>query len=146
MDVRYVGQGYELEVPAATDIEAHFHDIHYKRYGYADPSRPTEVVNVRLRAMIQTAKPQVSAHELEGENATDAHVGEAAMVFEGRECAGRIFDRERLRPGNVVRGPGLVVEYSTTTVVPPDFQCVVDGYQSLVISRSESASSKGRSQ
>ncbi|MCU1273857.1 MAG: 5-oxoprolinase (ATP-hydrolyzing), partial [Bryobacterales bacterium] len=48
MDVRYAGQSYELNVRT----EAEFHAAHQKLYGYSDPARPTEVVTVRVRAIV----------------------------------------------------------------------------------------------
>src|SRR5213078_3287389 len=48
-DLRYVGQGYELNVTARPQMLADFHAAHRKRYGHADERRQVEVVNVRLR-------------------------------------------------------------------------------------------------
>ena len=50
LDVRYVGQSFDLMVPAATGFVIRFHQEHARRYGYADATRPVEVVNVRIRA------------------------------------------------------------------------------------------------
>ena len=51
LDVRYVGQSYEITVPFAADYpRATFDRRHDRRYGYANPARPTEVVNVRVNA------------------------------------------------------------------------------------------------
>jgi N-methylhydantoinase A/oxoprolinase/acetone carboxylase beta subunit len=45
-DARYVGQSYEINIPWGSD----FHPAHAKLYGYADPSRATEIVTLRVRA------------------------------------------------------------------------------------------------
>src|SRR5207237_4572883 len=53
LDLRYVGQSYELSVPFEGDIEravTHFHAAHEKRFGYNDPRERVQVVNVRLKA------------------------------------------------------------------------------------------------
>ena len=60
MDVRYRGQGYELDVPyddALSDagLDA-FHRLHQQRYGFCDAERPVEIVNLRLR-MIAAGEP-----------------------------------------------------------------------------------------
>lgn len=47
LDMRYVGQSYELTVREG----ASFHKAHQKMYGYSDESRPTEVIAIRLRAI-----------------------------------------------------------------------------------------------
>jgi len=133
LDMRYVGQGYELAVPMTHDFEVAFHELHGTRYGYADPTRQTEVVNVRLRSVERTEKPPVPEHELEDEDASAAMIGEWRMVFDGTARASQLVDRAKLRPGNAFKGPALVVEYSTTTVVPPDFSCMVDKGENLIL-------------
>ena len=47
-DMRYVGQSYELTVPEG----ASFHEAHRRMYGYADESRSTEVIAIRVRAVV----------------------------------------------------------------------------------------------
>jgi N-methylhydantoinase A len=46
-DLRYAGQSFELTVPLGGDVAAVFHTAHDARYGWADPSRPVELVAVR---------------------------------------------------------------------------------------------------
>ena len=46
-DLRYAGQSFELTVPLGADLEQRFHVAHDARYGYADRSRPIELVAVR---------------------------------------------------------------------------------------------------
>ena len=133
VDMRYVGQGYELDVPMCPELETTFHELHHRRYGYSDPERPTEIVNVRLRATGQTEKPSLPDRDLATADATPAVIGEQLMVFDGAEHRATLIDRARLQSGNKVDGPALVVEYSTTTVVPPDFNLEVDRYENLVL-------------
>jgi N-methylhydantoinase A/oxoprolinase/acetone carboxylase beta subunit len=50
-ECRYPGQGYELPVSAdagPAETAAAFHRAHAERFGYADPARAVEVVNVRV--------------------------------------------------------------------------------------------------
>ncbi len=76
-DLRYVGQGFELAVAATSSgvgapeemrsgatrfsdrLVFAFHEAHERRYGYADPSRPTEVVTIRVRAIASADKPKL---------------------------------------------------------------------------------------
>ena len=46
-DVRYAGQSFELTVPLGGDVAEAFHRAHEERYGYADRSRPLELVALR---------------------------------------------------------------------------------------------------
>jgi N-methylhydantoinase A len=135
LDMRYQGQGYELSVPAGEEIASAFHVLHEQRYGYADAERATEVVNIRLRAVGRTEKPRLPKHEIEGSDPTAALLDDWTMVFDGEQTKAKLFDRARLRPGHAFAGPALVVEYSTTTVVPPDFGCRVDEQENLILER-----------
>lgn len=135
LDVRYVGQAYELSVPFTATFRRHFHRAHERAYGYADRDRPLEIVNLRLRLVVATPKPLIRPRP--AGTATDAG---AAMVrrkpvwFENRFWRTPFYAREHLRPGARLTGPAVVVEYSSTTVVPPNFECRVDGYLNLVLS------------
>ncbi|HEX9350971.1 MAG TPA: hydantoinase/oxoprolinase family protein [Gaiellaceae bacterium] len=46
-DLRYKGQSFELTVPLGPDLTESFHREHQERYGYADRSRPIELVALR---------------------------------------------------------------------------------------------------
>ena len=46
-DLRYRGQSFELAVPLGPGLENRFHELHEQRYGYADRTRPLELVAVR---------------------------------------------------------------------------------------------------
>jgi N-methylhydantoinase A len=133
LDVRYVGQGYELNIPFGSALDTAFHEEHEARYGYADPSREVEVVNVRLRAVGVTDKPALAERDEGGEDASAAVLREHRMIFEGTAHTGVLVDRERLEPGNAFGGPALVVEYSTTTVIPPAARCRVDRFGNLIL-------------
>ncbi|MFQ5745052.1 MAG: hydantoinase/oxoprolinase family protein [Acidobacteriota bacterium] len=133
LDMRYIGQGYELNLPLGDDYEGTFHDYHQRRYGYADRQRPTEVVNVRLRAISRTPKPRLERRPLGLADPAAAIIGEQEMVFCAEKVRADLLDRSRLAPGNSFTGPALIVEYSTTTVVPPQWQCRVDGWTNLIL-------------
>src|SRR5579872_2893523 len=53
VDVRYRGQGYELNVPYTGRLMAAFRREHERRYGYNYPGREIELVTLRLRAIIR---------------------------------------------------------------------------------------------
>ena len=133
LDMRYVGQGYELSVKMNGDARTEFNRMHEQRYGYADSARELEVVNVRLRASAASVKPRAGRSELSSTDASAATLGENRMLFGGKEHVAALFDRALLKPGNCFVGPALVVEYSATTVVPPDFRAVVDAAGNLIM-------------
>ncbi len=57
-DLRYRGQGFELNVPFGKSLLADFHRQHEFRYGYQHPERAVELVTLRLRAGISVATLQ----------------------------------------------------------------------------------------
>ncbi|MCH8287080.1 hypothetical protein IIB79_11235, partial [candidate division KSB1 bacterium] len=46
-----------------------------------------------------------------------------------------IYMRENLRPGNRIKGPAVIHEYSSTTYVPKDFNVRVDEYENIIMRR-----------
>ena len=134
LDVRYAGQSYELAVPFTRQFPGRFHVEHERAYGYADPTRPLEVVNLCLRLVIRTPKPQVRPAKLvRRSDAWKAVRKQETVWFDGRSYGTPVYDRARLSPGAEFPGPAVVVEYSSTTVVPPDYICRVDEYSNLVL-------------
>ncbi len=90
-------------------------------------------MNVRLRAVGVTDKPVYEEREPGGRDASAAILGMHEMVCEGTTLTGSLIDRDRLEPGNAFTGPALIVEYSTTTVVPPGNACRVDRFGNLIL-------------
>jgi len=136
LDVRYVGQAYELPVAFTPDFPKRFHDEHEKAYGYAHAGRPIEVVNLRARLTIPTPKPAAPERRPSAPgSAARAVVKKIPVWFGSRFHTTPLYDRERLGPGAHLRGPAVVVEYSSTTVVPPDFALNVDRFLNLVLTR-----------
>jgi N-methylhydantoinase A len=133
VDVRYRGQGYELNVPYGPKMAAQFHDLHQRRYGFANETRALEVVNVRVR-MVSAAEaftPVVEPlHEGDGVHAL---IGTRHVYFDGSFQETRIYDRELLRPGDTFAGPAIVSEYSSATLLPFGDVLRVDGLGNLVI-------------
>jgi N-methylhydantoinase A len=133
VDLRYRGQGYELTLPHTPDTEAQFHALHERRYGFANRARPLEIVNLRLRWRLASAPyapaPEPSHHGDGGH----AVRGDQQMYFDGAWHTGRIYEREKLRPGDTFAGPALIAEYTSSTVLAPGARLAVDAFQNLII-------------
>ncbi|MGH9804305.1 MAG: hydantoinase/oxoprolinase family protein [Candidatus Acidiferrales bacterium] len=134
LDLRYHGQAYELTLPFSRDFVRDFHRAHRQRYGYADPARALEVVNLRLRAVGLTEKPRFVRHALAGATPpASARVKRAPVYFNGGRLATDFYLRERLRPGNRFAGPAVIAEYSATTALPPGWRARVDAWENLIL-------------
>ncbi|HEV2221781.1 MAG TPA: hydantoinase/oxoprolinase family protein [Candidatus Acidoferrales bacterium] len=136
LDMRYIGQAYELSVPAAGNFVPSFHLAHEKRYGYADAKRAVEIVNVRARAIGLTPKPVLPRLPAGGADASAAVMQQRDVFFSGRATKTKIYDRAKLHAGNRFRGPAIVAEYSATTVVLPGWSVRVDAFGNLLMERS----------
>jgi N-methylhydantoinase A len=133
LDVRYVGQSYELTAPFSADYRHEFHRRHLRRYGYADENRPVEVVNLRVKAVGITEKPRLAEIEPGGKDPKAARIDRRTIRFDGRDHQAGVYAREKLGAGNVIWGPALILDYGSTAIVPPRFACVVDRFGNLII-------------
>ncbi len=133
LEMRYSGQSYDLTVPFAGDYIGAFHRAHEQRYGYCDPSRACEVVNVRARFTGRTPKPSLPKWKIGGPSAKEAAVSKADVMFSGRRFAATVYDRPKLRAGNRISGPAIVTEYSATTFIPPGWAGRVDGDGNIIL-------------
>lgn len=135
LDLRYRGQSYELSVPFVPGFPLLFHREHERAYGYIHPGRGLEIVNLRLRLSIRTPKPRIRAC-LPRPFVPDAAKLKTKLVwFTGAFHSTPFYDREKLQPGARCPGPAVIVEYSSTTVVPPDFVCHADKWLNLVLQK-----------
>jgi N-methylhydantoinase A len=133
VDLRYKGQGYELNVPFGAEMAAEFHALHRRRYGFASEARPIEIVNARVR-MVAAAPPfEQAPGPLRDGDGGQAMVGTRPVYFEGGTLATRVYHRDRLMPGDRFAGPAIVTEYSSATIVPPGDALRVDELRNLVI-------------
>jgi N-methylhydantoinase A len=133
LDMRYAGQSYELSVPSAGDFVSAFHRAHEKRYGYFDPSRACEVVNIRARFTGRTAKPALQKLKPGGRSAAQALVSKSPVLFNAHRKLTAIYNRARLLAGNLISGPAIVTEYSATTLIPPAWSGRVDRTGNLIL-------------
>jgi len=143
IDVRYRGQGYELNVDydprsPSSAIEA-FHRLHRQRYGFSDPQKPVEIVNLRLRMIAPASAYAPPESELIRGDGHEACYAERQVFFEGRRFQSKIYDREALIPGAVIHGPAMITEYTAATVLPPGCHAQVDGFSNIVITIAEEA-------
>ncbi len=133
LDLRYRGQSFEITVPYSEKFKESFEKAHEKLYGYRH-SRDVEVVNVRLRAVGITEKPSFEPMKECGEGFPEGALLKCRKVyFDGEWVETPVIDREKLLPGHEFKGPAVIVEYSSTTVVPPFAEVRVDSFGNLIL-------------
>jgi len=131
VDLRYRGQSYELTIPFSPKFVHDFHKTHERRYGYANPDKPVEIVNARTTFFGRVDKPEL--RKSPKGHGKPAAIETAAVWMSGKKQKTAIYDRDTLKHGHEIKGPAIIGEYSSTTLVPPDFRCRVDAYLNLVI-------------
>jgi N-methylhydantoinase A len=132
-DLRYAGQGFEINVPAGPEMLARFHDAHRNRYGHADENRRVEVVNVRVRMIAASEQIEVPQMQPGKPGSEHAVLKKKNVMFADEWMDTAVLDRNLLLPGNIFKGPAIVHEYSATTVVPPGCRASVDSFSNLII-------------
>ena len=134
LDVRYVGQSYEITVPFHHGYRDEFDRQHARLYGYSNPRRATEVVNLRIKATGITSKPVLPRSPLNGAiTATPYRV--ASAWFAGRETPTALYRWEDLEAGATALGPAVIAGGQATTVVPPGFTFRIDEFGNVVADR-----------
>jgi len=134
VDLRYRGQSYELTLRLEPNFTERFHRAHERRYGYANRGRPIELVNVRSTFIGRTKKPEFK--KTPKQRGQPVPMDKQAVWIDHKQMRTLIYDRSTLGHGHVIKGPAIIGEYSSTTLVPPDFRCEVDGYLNLVLENS----------
>jgi N-methylhydantoinase A len=159
VDVRYRGQGYELNIPFTKNLLRDFEHEHHRRYGYTHANREVELVTLRLRAVVKSRQVGIATTRV---GKTDHvgkkddvgkmdHVGTAApgrpgratlgrlsplkapVLFDGKKQETTIHSRNTLQSGKHYTGPAIITEYSATTVIPPGKHFHVDRANNLIV-------------
>ncbi|GBD25581.1 Acetophenone carboxylase gamma subunit [bacterium HR30] len=134
LEVRYIGQSYELPVPLTPDYRKQFERAHRRWYGHHHPDRAVEVVNIRVFGHEYVPPRQLAAPEGR-QNGTFEMVQK--VFHSNRWYTVPVRDREQMRAGETCRGPAILVELSGTTWLPPGWiaTCRANGHLVLTLSR-----------
>jgi N-methylhydantoinase A len=135
-DLRYVGQAYDLSVPAGADFITAFHRAHERAYGHADPHRPVEIVNLRCRATASSRRIELPRIRRVAAGTQPPAEGKIKCYFGGCLFQAWLYEREKLGAGHQFSGPAIVVEYSATSLVPAGWLARVDAYGQIRLSTS----------
>ncbi len=128
-DLRYAGQSYELTIRwHAEETEKTFHETHEKIYGFKDPDRQTEVVTVRVRAVVPLPRPDLRASG--GAAQQPAFRG----VWFGKSWR-HVFAAPREAISRELRGPAVITDYGSTTLVAPGWTAALDRYGNVFVTR-----------
>src|SRR5262249_12679292 len=114
--------GDRLDARSLKAVIGAFHRRHHAHYGYDMPGQPVEIVNLRLvvtakRRPLPAERPVASA---KGSNPRDALTERRPARFaETGFVATPVYDRDRLPAAATIKGPAIIEQMDTTTIVPP---------------------------
>src|SRR6201996_3248116 len=141
LDLRYVGQEFTLPVPVSRDaiakadrrkIRAAFDALYEQRYAHHSPDEPVEMVNIRLAAIGKRPKlrfPKLAARK----SAKPAGRREVFLDDARKPALCPIYQRAALGAGTRIKGPALIEEHGTTTVLFAADRCTMAPSGELII-------------
>ena len=135
VDLRYRRQAYEITVPYKknTNLARLFSREHKKLYGYSSDD-PVEAVNARIRTVIPTPKARLARKGLQPSKPPPASSSRRVSLLGSWQDV-PIYDREGMWPGVFGKGPCIVEEYDSTTMIASGWTWKVDQYQDIDLTR-----------
>jgi N-methylhydantoinase A len=141
VDIRYHGQGLQLTVSFELDelekrgfdvIGEQFDEMHKQLFTFALPQEK-ELVN--LRAVVQGKPTSVKALSVPkgGKDPSAAQMAEQNVYVEGKDQKAKLYDRGKLQAGNVIKGPAIVLEMDSTSLILPGHSGQVDDCGNILI-------------
>jgi len=138
VDVRYLGQGFELEIPVPAkfdrlNLQDSFERKHEAVYGYRHSGEPLEITALRLTVTIPIVKPNLgrpASSDLRTRTETHRNVW-----LKDRWHDTPIIWRNNILALQSIDGPAIIEEYDSTTVVPPSWSCTIEEHGCLVMKR-----------
>ena len=142
IDLRYLGQNYELEVAFDFDdfspanvarLWADFHALHEARFGFQIPKEAIEAITLRCTVHCATAKPDFMP--LPARRAPLAPRAYRPVVFMNGVTDTPVYGREDLCADDRLSGPALIEEAASVTVLAPGHLMQVSTRGHLQITR-----------
>jgi N-methylhydantoinase A len=125
-EMRYKGQHHSIKIPIAesddaTRLRARFHDEYLRRYGHSNINAEVEIVVLHSLATLHMNRPDIArlARSGGGSKTPELEVRPIYFLGEDRYLPTQVYDRYGLGRGFRGRGPALIVEYGSSTLIGP---------------------------
>ena len=137
LHVRYDGTDSPLTVPFGTEAEvrAAFEEQHFRRFGFVSETRRLAVEAAALELvgrMDRLTEPETPAR---ADGGAPEPLGATRLFAGGRFVEAPVHDRARLRAGDRVAGPAILVEQNATTLVEPGWEARLTALGHLLLER-----------
>ena len=150
VDLRYHGQGLRLTIDVSIEelerrglaaIAAKFDAEHRRLFTFA-LELEHEIVTLRAAVQGRGIRIRRAALAAGAADAKAAVVGKQASFMDGRNVVAPVYERSRLRAGNVIKGPAIVMEMDSTSVILPKHHGKVDRLGNILIYPDSHAAAK----
>ena len=142
MDLRYKGQSFTLNLPWSgcasaelDELQQAFNKLHKSTYGH-ELNMPVELVNIRVS--IKGARPPFELPKIMSEAVSECENIQSDPLL--INCFGftqpvPLYQREKLQAGQTIKGPALILEKVSTTLLDTHWSCAVDDWGNLLLKR-----------
>ncbi|WP_419814492.1 hydantoinase/oxoprolinase family protein [Glacieibacterium sp.] len=140
-DVRYSGQAFEVPMTVTiadlgetgiSVLTGRFDEEHRRLFTFNMDSEH-EIVNLRAVALGQALDLPAAKLQVGDGDPRAAKLRDHQLYMNGQMQPGVIYDRARLRAGDVIAGPAIVIEMDSTTLVEADCIATVDAVGNILI-------------
>ncbi len=142
LDVRFEHQEFTITVEldrgwtnaarVLDGVRDRFVTAHLQLYGHGDPAASLEIVSLRARAVGRVRPPEI-ARRPKATSAASDKVRNVAFGAKETPVPTRIVSRDSIAPGARIDGPAIIDEWTTTTVIAPNWLCRCDDYGNLIL-------------
>lgn len=138
IDMRYQGQAFALTVPVTDEYSSidrltqAFEGLYARRYGFCRSRHPIEIVVLRVAAIGQVQRHGLALVPAQSAQLEAALKERRPVYLDGkwqRDCP--VYDRDRMGADAIVRGPAVIEEFGSTTMVLPGWVATVDRWGNL---------------
>ncbi|RJX27315.1 MAG: hydantoinase/oxoprolinase family protein [Dethiobacter sp.] len=140
LDMRYMGQWRSLSIDCPSPVDnlenmlERFHQEHNREFAFLDRSKGIEIYGLRIVATGKALKPDLPKVERLG--SLESALKEVRPVFfeaTNGFTDTEVYEREKIPAGAVFKGPAIVEQFDSTTVIPPGLTARVDDYLNIII-------------
>ena len=133
--VRYPGSFVPLEVEFGDEatIRQRFNDVHKTRYGFSAGQRDLIIEVLAVEAI--GANESLPSAAIAMNDTTPEPIDHVTMFADNTHHDVPLYDREAMRPGQIIAGPAIIRESTATTVLEPGWSASMDQWQQLVLDR-----------
>jgi N-methylhydantoinase A len=141
-DIRYVGQEHTVKTPVPANIlgsrdmvtiRDNFENLHEQYYTFKLPDSPIEFVNFNITAFGKVKKAEIKPLKIIGKPEDAVRCRNVVDYDEYGKIEVPVYIREKLGAGSEIKGPAIVEEETSVTVLYPDQRLHVDEYGNLII-------------